>query len=63
MLNFEDEIKKFKPSPETGEADDAIYTKDLRDVNDVIQELLHRYPQEPYKADRDEPQREEEEPV
>ena len=63
MLNFEDEIKKFKPSPETGEADDAIYTKDLRDVNDVIQELLHRYPQEPYEADRDDQKREEEEPV
>lgn len=50
MLNFEDEIKKFTPSPELDEVDDAIYKKDLRDVNDIVQELVNRYLRKREKA-------------
>lgn len=40
MLNFEEELKKFEPSPEIEEADDAIYQEDLTDVMDIAQQLV-----------------------
>ena len=40
MLDFEEELKKFEPSPELDEADDAIYRRDLRDVMDIVRELV-----------------------
>jgi hypothetical protein len=42
MFDFEEELKKFEPSPELDDAEDAIYTHDLRDVMDIVQELLNR---------------------
>lgn len=39
MLNFEEELKKFKPSLEIDKAEDAIYQNDLRDVMDLIEEI------------------------
>lgn len=40
MLNFEEELKKFEPSPEIEEADNAIYQEDLTDVMDIAQQLV-----------------------
>ena len=40
MIEFEEEIKKFKPSLEISEAEDAIYNNDLTDVGDIIKEML-----------------------
>lgn len=34
MINFEEELKKFKPSLEVEEAEDAIYDRDLTVVGD-----------------------------
>lgn len=42
MLNFEEELKKFEPSPEIEEADDAIYQEDLTDVMDIAQQLVEQ---------------------
>lgn len=42
MLNFEEELKKFEPSPDIDASDDAVYTHDLRDVMDIVQELMER---------------------
>lgn len=42
MLNFEEELKKFKPNPEIDEADDEIYHRDLSDVMDIIQDLMSK---------------------
>jgi hypothetical protein len=39
MINFDEEIKKFQPSLEVDEAEDAIYQNDLRDVMDLIEEI------------------------
>jgi hypothetical protein len=39
MINFEEELKKFKPSLEIDKAEDAIYQNDLRDVMDLIEEI------------------------
>ena len=40
MLNFDEEINKFKPSLEVDETEDAIYNSNIKDVTDVVQELL-----------------------
>lgn len=40
MLDFEEELKKFHPSLEVEEAEDAIYNNNLTDAVDIIVELL-----------------------
>lgn len=40
MINFEDELKKFKPSLEIEDAEDIIYNQDLDDMSDVLIKLL-----------------------
>lgn len=40
MLDFEEEIKRFKPSLEVGEVEDAIVREDLTDMTDLMVELL-----------------------
>ncbi len=39
-MDFEEELKKFEPSKEINEAEDAIYARDMTDVMDLIQEIL-----------------------
>lgn len=36
MINFEEELKKFHPSLEIEDAEDAIYNQDLTDMADVL---------------------------
>ena len=40
MINFEEEIKKFQPSLDVDQAEEAIYQNDLTDVNDIIQDIM-----------------------
>ncbi len=40
MINFDEEVKKFRPSLELDQAEDAIYNNDLKDVSDIMQEML-----------------------
>jgi len=40
MINFEEELKNFQPSLEIDEAEAAIYSHDLTDVTDIINEML-----------------------
>ena len=40
MLDFEEELKKFEPSMEVEDAEDAIYNRDLTDMMDILQEML-----------------------
>ena len=35
MLNYEEELKKFKPCLDVDEVEDAIYSRDLTDVIDI----------------------------
>ena len=35
MINFDEEIKKFHPSLEIEEAEDAIYNNNISDITDV----------------------------
>ena len=41
MIDFETELKKFQPSMEIEDAEDAIYSRDLTDMMDILQEMLN----------------------
>ena len=40
VINFEEELKNFKPSLEVEEAEQAIYNHELTDMTGVLQEVL-----------------------
>ena len=40
MLNFEEELKKFQPSLEVEEIEDAVYQEDLTDMTDILGEMI-----------------------
>lgn len=40
MLNYEEELKKFKPSLEVEEIEDAVYQEDLTDVTDLLKQVM-----------------------
>ena len=40
MINYEEEVKKYDPSMDVNEAEDAIYSRDLTDVTDILKEML-----------------------
>jgi len=40
MINFEEEIEKFQPSPEIEQAEDLINNNDLTDISDILKALL-----------------------
>ena len=40
MIDFEEELKKFEPSMEVEDAEDAIYNRDMTDMMDILQEML-----------------------
>lgn len=39
MIDFEEEIKKFTPSMEVEEAEDAIRSRDMTDMIDILREM------------------------
>ncbi|MBP3325281.1 MAG: hypothetical protein J6L77_02530 [Coprococcus sp.] len=40
MINFDEEVKKFKPTLELDQAEEAIYSNDLKDIMDIMQEMM-----------------------
>lgn len=40
MINFEDEIKRFKPSLDVDQLENAILKVDLTDMNDLMTQLM-----------------------
>lgn len=46
MINFEEELKNFKPSLEVEEAEQAIYNHELTEMTDVMQEMLQELKQQ-----------------
>ena len=40
MINFEEELKKFHPSLEVEDAEDAIYNQDLTDMADLMVKIV-----------------------
>lgn len=39
MIDFEEELKNYKPIMEVSEAEDAIRSKDLTDMVDILKEM------------------------
>ena len=42
MLNFEEELKKFQPSLELDEIEEAVYQEDLTDMTDILKEMMQQ---------------------
>lgn len=42
MLNFEEELKKFKPSLEVDDIEQAVYKEDLEDLTDILREMMEQ---------------------
>lgn len=40
MINFEEELEKFQPSPEIEQTEDLINNNDLTDISDILKALL-----------------------
>lgn len=47
MINFDEEIKKFKPVAEMNQLEDTIYKNDFSDVADVLIEVMKQAQQPP----------------
>lgn len=43
MINFEEELKKFHPSLEIEDSEDAIMNQDLTDMADIFVRLVKDY--------------------
>lgn len=41
MINFEEEIKKFHPSLEIEESQDAIYNSNVSDITDIMVDMVN----------------------
>ncbi len=39
MLKYEDELKKFKPCLDVDDVESAIYSRDLTDIIDILNDL------------------------
>lgn len=42
MLNFEEELKKFKPSLEVEDIEEAVYQEDLTDMSEILKEYVQQ---------------------
>lgn len=40
MINFEEELAKYKPSLEVDQAEEMIYNNDMTDATDLIKDIL-----------------------
>ena len=40
MLDYEKELKNFKPSLEVEEIEDAVYHEDLSDMTDLLKQVM-----------------------
>ena len=40
MINFDEEIKKFQPSLEVDDTEDAIYSNNVPDLTEILNDIL-----------------------
>ena len=43
MINYDEEIKKFSPSLDIDQAEDAIYNANIKDITDVVLDMLKEF--------------------
>ena len=46
MIHFEEELKKFHPSLESDQAEEAIYNQDVYDMADLLVNLIRESQEE-----------------
>ena len=46
MLNYEEELRKFKPSLEVDQIEEAVYKEDLTDMQDIVKEVMAKRSEE-----------------
>ncbi|MDE7416386.1 MAG: hypothetical protein K2N44_08800 [Lachnospiraceae bacterium] len=46
MIDFEEELKKFHPSLEVEDVEDAVYNQDVTDLADVLVNLVRESKEE-----------------
>lgn len=39
MIDFDEELKRFQPSLEVDQTEEAIYNNDLKDITDVVLQM------------------------
>ncbi|MEH2945856.1 hypothetical protein [Sporofaciens sp. JLR.KK001] len=42
MLDYEEELKKFQPSLEVEDIENAVYQEDLTDMTDILREMMEQ---------------------
>ena len=42
MLDYEEELKKFKPSLEVEDIEDPVYQEDLSDMTDLLKQVMEQ---------------------
>ena len=42
MLDYEEELKKFKPSLEIEDIEEAVYQEDLSDMSDLLKQVMEQ---------------------
>ncbi len=42
MLDFEEELKKFQPSLDVEDIENAVYQEDLTDMTDILREMIEQ---------------------
>lgn len=42
MLDYEEELKKFKPSLEVEDIENAVYQEDLSDMTDLLKQVIEQ---------------------
>lgn len=42
MLKFEEELKRFKPSLEVENIEQAVYQEDLADITDIMKDMMEQ---------------------
>ena len=40
MINFEEELEKYEPSPDVEQVVDVVHNNNLTDVTDIVRELI-----------------------
>ena len=40
MLNYEEELRKFKTNIKVGQIEEAVYKEDLTDMQDIVKEVM-----------------------
>ena len=42
MIDFDEELKKFQPSLEVEDIENAVYQEDLTDMTDILREMMEQ---------------------